>query len=426
MTFAEKAPKSRNMRNKLEESPLHYEGSAYIEKDREDGGAHQTKGIRIGSVSIDGTQESTQFCSQTSSVLIIDHFAIIGSRMREVLVRGGFDVEIVRDAGSAKTIINKLMPDLVLLAVRTGSDDSLALISEICARSDTDTVVLADRHSGVRYDRIAAYGAVDLILLPQPGEHILERLLRILRERTLLRQRDSTLRHLRDAHQQLRDAYLDTIDRLVIASGYRDDATGDHIARIGRYAALMALKLGLSPAEVRNLRYAAPMHDVGKIGIPDRILFKPSELTRGEYEIMKSHTEIGAGILSKSKSEILQLGRQIAVSHHEDWDGGGYPFGLSGKSIPLCGRIVRIVDVFDALTSSRPYKDAYPVDFAISIISKERGRSFDPTLTDLVVKNADALAQIRVDVAAERTSVSGSWEISQRDQDDYPDFRNTY
>lgn len=423
----EKFPKTPDARRKSNQPLLSNEVAAYLGNYEEDNrGMTQTGGIRINTASMDDIPEQSSVHSRLSTLLIIDHFDIVGSRMCEVLAGGGFKVEVVRDTGSSTALMRKLLPDLVLLAVRTGSDESLALISEISRRNGIDTIVLADRHSGIRYDRIAEYGAVDLILLPQSGEHIVERLMRILRERTLLRQRNSTLQHLRDAHQQLRDAYLDTIDRLVIASGYRDDTTGDHIARIGRYAALMALKLGMSPGEVRNLRYAAPMHDVGKIGIPDRILFKPSILTRNEYEIMKSHTEIGAGILSKSKSEILQLGRQIAISHHENWDGGGYPYGLSGKSIPLCGRIVRIVDVFDALTSSRPYKDAYPVGFAVSIISKERGKCFDPALTDIVVENADALAQIRVDVAAERNWVSGAWEISQRDQDDYPDFRNTF
>jgi len=422
----EKFPKTPDARQKSKQSLPSNEIAAYLSNfEEESGGMDQGGGIRINPVFMEDIPEQSRLHSQLSTLLIIDHFGIVGSRMCEVLAGGGFKVEVVRDTGSSTALMRTLFPDLVLLAVHTGSDESLALISEISRRDGIDTIVLADRHSGIRYDRIAEHGAVDLILLPQSEEHIIERLMRILRERTLLRQRDSTLQHLRTAHQQLRDAYLDSIDRLVIASGYRDDATGDHIARIGRYAALMALKLGMSPGDVRNLRYAAPMHDVGKIGIPDSILLKPSMLTRSEYEIMKSHTEIGAGILSKSKSEILQSGRQIAISHHENWDGSGYPYGLSGKSIPLCGRIVRIVDVFDALTSSRPYKDAYPIGFAVSIISKERGKCFDPALTDIVVKNADALAQIRVDVAAERKWVSGAWEISQRDLDDYPDFRNT-
>jgi putative two-component system response regulator len=220
----------------------------------------------------------------------------------------------------------------------------------------------------------------------------------------------------------LRDAYLDSINRLVLASEYRDDDTGDHIVRMGRSSALLAERLGMSGPEVRVLRYAAPMHDVGKIGVPDRVLLKPRRLTPGELETMRSHTLIGARLLAHSKSDIVQLGRQIALTHHENWDGSGYPAGTAGERIPLAGRIVHLVDVFDALTSSRPYKDAYPVEVALKIIAKGRGTGFDPEITDVFLANIDALVRIKAEAAVQNRMLPRTFAFSQRDHDDNPDI----
>jgi putative two-component system response regulator len=196
---------------------------------------------------------------------------------------------------------------------------------------------------------------------------------------------------LKAAHRELREAYLDTIHRLVLAAEYRDEGTGGHIARMNRYFALIAEKRGLPAEEVQRLLYAAPMHDVGKIGIPDSILLKPGKLTHEEFEVMKSHTIIGANILANSKAKILQGAQQIAISHHERWNGKGYPQGLSGDKIPMAGRIVGLIDVFDALASRRPYREPYPVEMALDIIKKERGQHFDPTVVDIFLENIDEI-----------------------------------
>ena len=192
---------------------------------------------------------------------------------------------------------------------------------------------------------------------------------------------------LKRAHKDLQNAYLDTIHRLVLAAEYRDEDTGEHIIRISHYSALIAKKIGLPSKEVKNILYAAPMHDIGKIGIPDSILMKPSKLTADEFHFMKTHTTIGAKILENSKAEILQLAQEIAISHHEMWNGGGYPCGLSGFDIPIVGRIVGLADVFDALTSKRPYKEPYPVDFVCQIIKQESGHHFEPELSNLLLEN---------------------------------------
>ncbi|MDI6687103.1 MAG: HD domain-containing protein, partial [Desulfobacterales bacterium] len=183
-----------------------------------------------------------------------------------------------------------------------------------------------------------------------------------------------SLSELKTANLEIEKAYLDTIHRLVIAAEYRDEDTGDHIARIGRYSALIAEKLGKQPdVKAKDMLYAAPMHDIGKIGIPDHILLKPGKPTDEEFDIIKTHTTIGANILSNSGAKIIILAEQIALSHHEKWNGQGYPNGLSGFDIPTAGRIVAVADVFDALTSKRPYKKAFPMEVALDIMKKERG-----------------------------------------------------
>ena len=164
---------------------------------------------------------------------------------------------------------------------------------------------------------------------------------------------------------------------------------------MSRYCAFIANKRGLTPTEVQHILYASPMHDIGKIGVPDNILVKPGKLTDEEFETMKTHTTIGAKILAHSKSEILKVAEQIALYHHEKWNGTGYPHGLSGDTIPLTARIVALADAFDALTSKRPYKDPYPFDVACDIIKKERGQHFDPAIVDVFLDNIDEILKIR-------------------------------
>ena len=202
---------------------------------------------------------------------------------------------------------------------------------------------------------------------------------------------NKTILELKAANQELQEAYLDTISRLALAAEHKDEDTGAHIVRMSRYSALIAEKLGLPAKNVQNILFAAPMHDIGKIGIPDSILMKPGKLTDEEFEIMKTHTTIGAKILTDSKAEVLKVAEQIALSHHEKWNGEGYPQGLAGDSIPLAGRIVGLMDVFDALISRRSYKDPYPIDVTIDIIKKERGQHFDPDVVDVFLENIEEI-----------------------------------
>lgn len=184
------------------------------------------------------------------------------------------------------------------------------------------------------------------------------------------------------ALKKIPETSLETIYRLTRAAEYRDEDTGAHIQRMSHYAAAVAEKLGFNDDHVEHILHAAPMHDVGKIGIPDEILLKHGKLTSEEWDVMKQHTIIGSRILEGSQADIIKLAEVIALTHHEKWDGSGYPKGLKGKQIPVEGHIAAIADVFDILTSKRPYKEPYSVEKSLTIIAESRGTHFDPHIVD--------------------------------------------
>lgn len=198
--------------------------------------------------------------------------------------------------------------------------------------------------------------------------------------------------------KEIREREEEIALRLICAADTRDDGeTGSHIRRLGLYSELLAKKLGWDENECEEIRIAAPMHDIGKIGIPDSILKKPGKLSEAEFEVMKTHPAIGGRILSNSKSPLVEMARDICIGHHERWDGSGYPDGLSGEDIPICARIVAIVDVFDALIHKRVYKNEMSIEDAIVIMEKGRGNHFDPNLFDLFIENLDEMSQISYD-----------------------------
>jgi putative two-component system response regulator len=205
----------------------------------------------------------------------------------------------------------------------------------------------------------------------------------------------TTVANLRAAKNEVEDAYLDTIHRLVIAAEYKDRDTGNHISRISACSGLLARRIDLDAATVKTLAYASPMHDIGKIGIPDRILMKDGTLLPPEFELMKCHTVIGATILGGSKASVLQAAEKIALYHHERWDGTGYPQGLAGTQIPLIARIVALADTFDALMSKRSYKEALSPAHSFDVLKRERGRHFDPALVDAFLEDIDEVLRVR-------------------------------
>lgn len=201
-----------------------------------------------------------------------------------------------------------------------------------------------------------------------------------------------------------------------MAAEYKDEDTGDHIIRIGQYCSLIAEKLNLSEEFIDTIYYASPMHDIGKIGIPDKILLKPGKLTNVEFETIKTHTLIGARLLSRSKSKILQMAQEIALNHHEKFNGTGYPNQTKKDQIPITGRIVAIADTFDALTSKRPYKDPYPPEVTYDILKKERGEHFDPDVLDIFINNFDQFIRLRGKTGIFNSDSSQNFMLSERDQ----------
>jgi putative two-component system response regulator len=202
--------------------------------------------------------------------------------------------------------------------------------------------------------------------------------------------------------QELKDTQFQIIRRLARAAEYKDNETGMHVIRMSHYSHLLGEKAGLGPAQCEVLLHAAPMHDVGKIGIPDHILLKPGKLDADEWQVMMTHTTIGAEIIGDHDSDLLKMAKTVAITHHEKWNGTGYPNGLSGEDIPLVGRIVAIADVFDALTNERPYKEAWPVERAVTLLKEESGHHFDPHLVSQFLEIMPQIEQIKaqyVDIA---------------------------
>jgi putative two-component system response regulator len=194
------------------------------------------------------------------------------------------------------------------------------------------------------------------------------------------------------ARRRTHEAHMDTIHRLTLAGEYKDQDTADHVERIGRFSEVVARWMGLPPTTVETIRNAAPLHDVGKVGIPDAILLKPGKLEPEEWAVMRAHTTMGAQILARSESEVIQMGANIALSHHERWDGAGYPNRVAGADIPLEARICTVVDFFDALTVDRPYRKALPNEQVVEMMIEGSAKHFDP---DVLTVFLDAREEIK-------------------------------
>jgi putative two-component system response regulator len=212
-------------------------------------------------------------------------------------------------------------------------------------------------------------------------------------ERTVsLRQ---ALEHMAEAQRLAYQAQLETVERLAILAEYKDKVTGRHIQRMSEYCAVIARGLNLPASDVELILHGSRMHDVGKVAVPDAILRKPGRLDPAEWQVMRTHSAIGSAILDNSSSKILDAGRVIALHHHERWDGHGYPNGLVGTNIPLWGRICAVGDVFDAVTSERPYKPAFPNEEALQLLKEGRGRHFDPRVVDVFFECLDEILAIQ-------------------------------
>jgi putative two-component system response regulator len=287
-------------------------------------------------------------------------------------------------------MFTEFRPDLVVLDLHMGpveGTDVIRLLKPLIPESSylPILVVSGDLTAEARVGALEV-GAADFISKPYAVDEVLLRVRNQLHTRSLhlavAGQNRELERKVQERTRELEDTAWEVLERLARAAELRDDDTGMHTRRVAELSARIAAAMGLPGTEVEMIRRTSPLHDVGKIGIPDGVLLKPGKLSEGEWELMKRHTLIGAQILSSGRSEMVRMAEQIALSHHERWDGGGYPAGAAGEAIPLSARIVALADVYDALSSDRPYRPAWPRERVMAEITAGRGTHFDPCVVD--------------------------------------------
>jgi len=363
---------------------------------------------------------------RAGKILVVDDEPINRRVMEAMLVPMGHTVALAADGKEALKKAAEVSPDLILLDVMMPGMDGFEvtrLLKDDPAYRDIPVVIVtALREVEDRVQALEA-GADDFLTKPVDKSELRARVRSLLKvkayhdhmlnyQRELEREVAARTVDLKNALSRVRSASLDTIFRLSRAAEYRDEDTGSHITRMSNYSAVLARHMGLGEKVAENVLYAAPMHDVGKIGIPDHILLKPGKLDDDEWVVMKTHTTIGGRILAGADSIFLRLGEVVAMTHHERWDGSGYPRGLKGKQIPLVGRIVAIADVFDALTSRRPYKEPFSVDRSLEIIKQGRDAHFDPEVVDAFMERLEDILTIRRRYQDEELSLL--YQLSQR------------
>lgn len=328
---------------------------------------------------------------QNAKILIVDDDLSNVLLLEQVLKRAGYNqLKGISNSLDVLPLYATFEPDLLLLDLHMPQLSGFTILEQlqqlIPPNSYFPILVLTADVTRQTKQRALRLGAKDYVTKPIDRIEVLLRIRNLLETRFLhlqLQQQNQLLEEkVMERTQELEDAKLELLERLALAAEYRDYETGQHTQRVGHTSALLAERLGLAAREVEFIRQAAPLHDVGKIGISDTILLKAGKLTKPEFEQIKTHTIIGSRILAGSRFPILQIGEQIALTHHERWDGSGYPNGLKGQEIPLVGRIVAVADVLDALTHERPYKRAWSLQEAIAEITRQRGKQFDPHVVD--------------------------------------------
>lgn len=325
---------------------------------------------------------------QQSRIFVVDDEPANLRLMEKMLSKEGYlQTVLIADPREVLPLYRQQAPDLILLDINMPHLDDyevLELLNGLNDPTPAPVIMLTAQNGREHLLQALAGGARDFVTKPFDRAELVMRvrnLLEVHQAHRLVHNQKTVLEEMvHHRTQELNQSRLEVVRRLGRAAEYRDNETGLHIIRMSRYAALMAASLGWSDADCELLLHASPMHDIGKIGIPDHILLKPGKFEPDEWEVMKRHAQMGADILSDGDSVLMQLARDIALTHHEKWDGSGYPNGLAGTDIPQAGRIVAVADVFDALTSSRPYKKAWPVEDAVRLLQEQSGRHFDPEI----------------------------------------------
>lgn len=327
-----------------------------------------------------------------SRILIIDDEQANLTLIEKVLELDGYKNFIsTSDSTQSIELYQQHQPHLILLDLNMPVFDGFDVMNQLAAIEPEDNFpsILVLTAQVDRDTRIRALngGAKDYVHKPFDRVELLSRIrnqLEVKRLYEMVQNQNNLLEEkVAERTRKLQETRLEVIHRLGLAAEYRDNETGLHIIRMSKVSAALAQAVGLSNEQCDLILNSSPMHDIGKLGIPDSVLLKPGKLDADEWEIMKTHTQIGAEILSGGDTDLLEQARLIALTHHEKWDGSGYPEGLKGEEIPLEGRIVALADVFDALTSERPYKKAWPVEKAVEYIKEMSGSQFDPDLVEI-------------------------------------------
>jgi putative two-component system response regulator len=331
-----------------------------------------------------------------AKILIVDDQEYNISLLERILRRADFkQLFSTMNPRLIESMLVEVDPDIVLLDLHMPGMDGLQVLKLIRERSGEDSsylpvlVLTADMTPEAKQQVLQA-GANDFLTKPYDRTEVILRIHNLLKTRYLhleLQQYNSKLEErVRERTEELEKAKFEILQLLGRASEYRDDMTGQHTQRVGRLSGLIAGRLGIPEQQINMIRMAAPLHDIGKIGIPDELLLKPGRFEPHEFERMKTHTTIGASILEGSFFMILKLAGIIAQAHHEKWDGSGYPHALKGVEIPIEARIVALADFYDALTHERPYKRAWTPQEALDEVVKQRGIHFDPQIVDIFIE----------------------------------------
>ncbi len=347
--------------------------------------------------------------SRNGMILIVDDEPMLRSMLKSTIERTTYNCSIAQNGEEAIKLLAEKEYDIVVTDIDMPVMGGIELAKITRSQYKADIIVMTGQTQNYHYDEMINIGASDFVEKPFSPREMILRIDRVIRERILKKEAQK-------AHKELKASYIDSIHRLVMAAEYKDEDTGTHIIRIGNYSRFMAEKLNQDEDYCETIFYASPMHDIGKIGIPDKILLKPGKLTDVEFDKIKTHTVIGANLLSNSKSKILQMGHDIALNHHERFNGKGYPNQLKGANIPLCGKIVALADTFDALTSRRPYKAPYPPEVAFDIMQQERGEHFDPDIFDIFKEYFDHFIEIRSSLPDMEECSGQDYTRSERDQ----------
>lgn len=336
-------------------------------------------------------------------ILVVDDNQTNVVLLKKLLQGSGYtNVEGISDSREVKAMYERQPYDLVLLDIRMPHYDGFEIIGQlksIPSELSPNVMILTAQTDQETKLKALDLGAKDFLHKPFDRLEVLTRIRNMIEvhilHRELRGQNEELEAKVRERTFEIEETRLEVVRSLGRAAEYKDNETGMHVVRMSKISKLLADLIGMSKADADLLLHASPMHDVGKIGIPDHVLLKPGKLDDEEWEIMKRHAGMGSEILGSHTSPLMEMARQVAITHHEKWDGSGYPKGLAGEKIPLVGRITALADVFDALTSERPYKKAWTVDEAMTYISEQSGKHFDPSLVVIFVNHIEAICKIR-------------------------------